>query len=183
MNPLSRVRFLFTSKRIGPDVFLTHFLLHSRTLGRWLAKRKLKAFGTGSSVRPYAYLIETKNISIGSNVVIRPGCMFFAVSQRDGRGDITIEDNVLIGSNVHIYVSNHAYSDPTIDIIDQGHEPPRPVVIKKGAWIGAGAIILPGVTIGERCVIGAGSVVTRSVPGGAVYAGVPAKLIKRMNSI
>ncbi len=179
---LRKLTFWLTSKRIGPDLPLTHLLLYSKRLGRWLAGRKLRAFGEGSEVRPHAYLVETAFIAVGKNVVLRPGTKLFAVPHPDGLGDITIEDNVLIGSDVHVYVSNHRFDDPTRDIYFQGHTEPRPVILRQGAWVGAGVIILPGVTIGRNAVIGAGSVVTKSVPDYCIAAGSPARVLKRTST-
>jgi acetyltransferase-like isoleucine patch superfamily enzyme len=174
---LKKINFWISTRRIGPDIPLTHWMLYSKQLGAWLARRKLKNFGDQSEIRPHAYLVECAHISIGDRVIIRPGSKFFAVSHPTGLGDITIEDNVLIGSDVHIYVSNHKFSDPDADIYFQGHSLPEPVRIERGAWIGAKAIILPGVSIGRNAVIGAGSVVTKSVPARSVVVGNPAKPI------
>ena len=91
---------------------------------------------------------------------------------------ITIEDDVMMGSGVHIYVNNHKFDQKDIPLIDQGYYPDQPVVLKNGCWIGANAIILPGVIIGRNSVIGAGSIVTKSVPDGVVAVGSPAKIIK-----
>lgn len=179
---LRKLRFWLLSDRIGPDLPLTHALLYSRRAGRWLGRRKLKYFADGAEIRPHAYLVDGRSISIGRNVIVRPGCKFFAVSNKDGLGNIDIEDNVLIGSDVHIYVSNHRFSDPEQDIYTQGHDAPRPVKVRRGAWIGARAIILPGVTVGRNAVIGAGSVVTRSVPDFAVAIGSPAKVVRTVSS-
>lgn len=63
------------------------------------------------------------------------------------------------------------------------HIKSKPVVIKRGAWIGGGSIILKGVVIGEYSVIGAGSVVTRSVPAGEIWAGNPARFIRKLDEI
>jgi acetyltransferase-like isoleucine patch superfamily enzyme len=95
-------------------------------------------------------------------------------------GGITIEDDVLIGAGVHIYVNNHRCDDPDIPVIDQGHHPPAAVVLKRGCWIGANSVILPGVTIGRNAIIGAGSVVTSSVPDKVVAAGCPARVIRQI---
>lgn len=159
---------------------LTHWMLYSKRLGFWLATIKLKHFGNAAEIRPHAYLVECAHISVGDRVVIRPGCKFFAVPHPSGLGDITIEDNVLIGSDVHIYVSNHEFADPDTDIYYQGHRTPAPVLIERGAWIGAKAVILPGVIIGKNAVIGAGSVVTKNVAAGTVVAGCPAKEILKI---
>lgn len=173
-----RIRFWLSVRRIGPDIPLTHWMLYHKKLGVWLARRKLKKFGNNSEIRPHAYLVECGHISVGNSVTIRPGCKFFAVPHPCGMGDIDIEDNVLIGSDVHIYVSNHEFSDKETDIYLQGHRPPSPVRIGHGAWIGAKAVILPGVTIGANAVVGAGSVVTKDVHPRAVVVGCPASPIK-----
>lgn len=172
-----KFRFWLYGCRIGPDMPISHLLLFSKTLGRYLASHKLRYFGRGAEIRPFSYLIETKNISIGKNVVIRPGTMLFAVPNDSGKGDITIEDNVLMGSGVHIYVSNHRFENQNVDIYYQGHSDPKPVTVKQGAWLGANVILLPGVTVGRNAVVGAGSVVTKSVNDFDVVAGVPAKSI------
>ncbi len=106
--------------------------------------------------------------------------MLFADPAETGAG-IIIEDDVLIGSGVHIYVGNHAYSDPLISIIDQGYAKSEQVIIKKGSWVGANVIVLPGVTIGENTVIGAGSIVTNSVPAKVVAVGNPCRIIRHLS--
>lgn len=180
---INKIKFWLTCSRLGPDIPLTHILLHSKNLGRWLCRRKFNSFGEGSEFRAGAYAIETDKISIGKNVTIRPGTMLFAAPNEEKRAknkehQIIIEDYALIGSGVHVYVSNHNYSDPNAMIYFQGHGAIKNVHIKKGCWIGANVIILPGVTIGQNAVIGAGSIVTKSIPDYAVAVGVPAKVIK-----
>jgi len=86
-------------------------------------------------------------------------------------GGITIEDDVVIAPNVQLLTDNHDPYDRTILIC-------KPIVIKKGAWIGAGASILPGVTVGRYAIVGTSAVVTKDVPDYAVAAGVPAKVLK-----
>jgi acetyltransferase-like isoleucine patch superfamily enzyme len=105
--------------------------------------------------------------------------MLFADPRDDGAG-ITIEDDVMLGSCVHIYVHNHKFDDLAMPIIDQGHYRSEPVLLKRGAWVGAGAIILPGVVVGDNAVVGAGSVVTRSVPPHTLVAGNPARVIREI---
>lgn len=141
-----------------------------------LCKNKFCYFGDNAEFRPGAYAICCSQIRIGKRVVVRPGSFLAAVDD----GGITIEDDVLLGQGVHIYVNNHRFNDPHIPIIDQGHQASAPVVIKKGAWVGANSIVLPGVTIGENTVVGAGSVVTRSLPEKVVAIGSPAKVIRRI---
>lgn len=170
-------RFIFWANcpRIGPDVPLTHWFLHFPELGNWLAQKKLKSFGIGSSIRPGSYLVETGNITIGRNVVIRPNTMLMA----SPTAPILIGNDVLIGAGVHVIASNHNFDDPTLKIADQGHDTLKVGVhIDDDSWIGANVIILAGVHIGRRCIIAAGSVVTRDVPAFTVVGGVPAKHLR-----
>lgn len=182
LRSFRKIRFWLQAERIGPDMPLTHLLLFSKRAGHWLARKKLKVCEAGAEIRPHAYLVETKHISLGKNVVVRPGCKLFAVADSQGRGQIILDENVLVGSDVHIYVSNHTFGDPDRDIIYQGHDAPSSVHIKRGAWIGAGAIILPGVTVGRNAVVGAGSVVTRDVADNSVVVGSPAREVRRCTS-
>jgi acetyltransferase-like isoleucine patch superfamily enzyme len=92
-------------------------------------------------------------IRLGKNIFINHACSFLDI------GGITIEDDVQIGPRVNLTSENHPL-DPT----DRTTLIPRPIVIKRNAWIGAGATILPGVTVGENAVVAAGAVVSRDVP-------------------
>lgn len=172
-----RFRFWNAADRIGPDIISTHWRLYLKSLMRKFCKRKFKYFDETAEFRPGAYAVGCSNISIGRRVVIRPGTFIIADSGENGAG-ITIEKDVLIGSGVHIYVDKHKFDDPGQPIIDQGYVKSREVILKKGCWIGANSIILPGVTIGENAVVGAGSVVTKNVPDRVVAVGNPAKVIK-----
>ena len=174
MELRNRVRFWSAADRIGPDIPWTHWRLHFPSRMRALCAAKFRAFGPGAEFRAGAYAIWCSNISIGRRVVIRPGTMLFA----NQVGTITIEDDVMLGSGVHIYVGNHRFDDASLPIIDQGHSVAQPVVLEQGCWIGANAIILPGVRVGRNAVVGAGSVVTRSVAAGVVAAGNPARVIR-----
>ena len=88
-------------------------------------------------------------------------------------GGITIEDDVLIGPKVNLITENHP-----LDPGDRKALLTKPIIIKRNAWIGAGATILPGVTIGENSVVAAGAVVSRDVLPNVVVGGVPAKIIR-----
>lgn len=177
---LKRFNFWIKTDRIGPDIPGTHWMLYFRRTMLRLCKRKFKHFDDSAEFRPGAYAVCCSNISIGRRVVIRPASMLFAEAVDNDAG-IIIEDDVLIGSGVHLNVANHRYHLTDRPIIDQGHTASMPITLRKGCWIGANCVILPGVTIGENAVVGAGSVVTKSVPGGAVAAGNPAKVIKEIN--
>lgn len=172
-----RLRFWWTEPRIGPDIPLTHWMLHFPGLGRRLAERKLARFGAGSSLRPFCNLVRTDRIEIGERVVIRPQTIIMA----NDIARIIIGDDVLIGSGAHFYAANHSFDRPDILIAAQGHSPAEDIVISDDVWIGAGAVILPGVQIGRHSVVAAGSVVTRSIEPFSVYAGVPARKIRKVS--
>ena len=88
-------------------------------------------------------------------------------------GGITIEDNVLLAPKVSLLSEGHPVSPENRHSLTVGH-----IHIKKNAWIGAGAIILPGVTIGENSIVAAGAVVSTNVPDNTIVGGIPAKFIK-----
>ena len=110
-----------------------------------------------------------KNITVGKRVFINMGCKF------QDQGGITIDDGALIGHNVVLATLNH---DPNPAARRDMH--PRPIHIGKNVWIGAGAVILPGVTVGDNAIVAAGAVVSRDVEPGPVVAGVPARKIKNI---
>jgi len=104
---------------------------------------------------------------IGKNVFINHDCTFLDM------GGITIEDDVLIGPKVCITTEGHPLNPQ-----ERKKLLVKPVAIKRNAWIGAGATILPGVTVGENAVVAAGAVVSKDVPANTVVAGIPAKVVK-----
>jgi acetyltransferase-like isoleucine patch superfamily enzyme len=112
-----------------------------------------------------------ENIHIGKNVFVNHACTFM------DRGGITIEDNVLIGPKVNLITTNHP-----INPSERRATISQPIVIKKGAWIGVGATILPGVTIGENSIVAAGAVVSKDVPDNTIVGGIPAKFIKSITN-
>lgn len=175
---ISKIRFCIGADRIGPDIPFTHWRLYFPTTMRALCVKKFKAFGPKADFRPGAYAVVCSRISIGANVVVRPNTMLF--SSEDA--DIILEDNVMMGAGVHIYVNNHRVDRADIPLIDQGYYPAKTVVVKSGAWLGANVIVLPGVTVGRNSVVGAGSVVTKSIPDFSVAVGNPAKVIKTIGA-
>ena len=172
-----KIRSNHRADRIGPDFPFTHWRLYFKSTMIRLCKKKFKKFSDTAQLRPGAYAICCSKIEIGNRVVVRPGCMFFGESDSLDTS-ILIEDDVMMGSGVHIYINNHRFDKMGISIIDQGYFPAKPVILRKGCWVGANVIILPGVEIGENSVIGAGSVVTRSIPKNMVAVGNPARSIK-----
>lgn len=117
------------------------------------------------------YINYGKNTKIGKNVFINFDCTFLDL------GGITIEDNVLIAPKVNLLSEGHPVSPE-----DRQSLVPGPIHIKKNAWIGANATILPGVTIGENAVVAAGAIVSKDVPANIIVGGVPANIIKEISS-
>lgn len=97
-------------------------------------------------------------------------------------GACSIGTHVMMGTDVTIISRNHRYDDTSIPMMYQGFEQEKPVVIGNDVWIGDRAVIMPGVRIGDGCIIAAGAVVTHDVPDYAVVGGVPAKIIKMRNA-
>lgn len=94
-------------------------------------------------------------------------------------GPVTIGSHVNIAQGVTVTALNHNFDKPGIRIDQQGITT-RSIVIGDDVWIGAGAVILPGVTIGSHCVVAAGAVVTTDVPDGTLVAGIPAKTVRKI---
>ena len=165
--------------------------------------KKFASFGNRSLImwKPTTVFNE-QYISIGDDTLIGPGVALSAgmvpgqeciskvvVSIGDrcliGRGSgivghfsIEIGNDVWTGHHVYITDQNHGYEDVTRPISQQS-QPERPVVIGDGSWLGHGAVVLPGVTIGKHVVIGANSVVTKDIPDFSVAVGSPARVIRQ----
>ena len=112
-----------------------------------------------------------KNITIGKNVFINACCKF------QDQGGIQIGNGVLIGHNVTLATLNH---DERLDFRQNIY--PKPIKIGDNVWIGSNASILAGVTIGNGAIIGANAVVTKDIPENTIAAGVPARIIRKVNT-
>ena len=95
-------------------------------------------------------------------------------------GPVCIGNNVNLAQGITVTALNHNFEDVTKRIDEQGIST-KPVIIGDDVWIGANAVILPGVTIGHHCVVAAGAVVTKDVPDNTLVGGVPAKVIKPLS--
>lgn len=116
------------------------------------------------------YINYGRNTRIGKNVFINFDCVFLDL------GGILIEDNVLLAPRVSLLSEGHPVSPAERHTLVPGK-----IHIRKNAWIGANATILPGVTIGENSIVAAGAVVNKEVPDNVVVAGIPAKIIKSID--
>jgi maltose O-acetyltransferase len=132
-----------------------------------LLEERFAAIGQDSMVRPPFYCDYGYNITLGAGVFLNYNCIILDVVA------VEIGDMTQIATGVQILTADHP-RDPAVRA--KGLESGRPVRIGRNVWIGAGAIILPGVTIGDDALIGAGSIVTRDVPAGATAVGNPARV-------
>jgi len=117
---------------------------------------------------------ENKSVamSIGKGSSCAGTCVISAVRS------VILEENVLLARNVYISDHIHKYTDLEKPVLAQGLEKIEPVLIKRGAWLGQNVVVCPGVTIGVGAVVGANSVVTKSIPDYCVAAGAPARVLK-----
>lgn len=165
--------------------------------------RRFHAFGEGSCiVFPSAAILGDDRIAVGADTMVGPyttlsaglplqppnpswagptltigdRCVIGRNVTITAHQEIVIGDDVWTGNEVFISDQNHAWDDPDRPIGEQGSVP-LPVRIGDGTWIGAGAKILPGASLGARVVVAAGAVVTAPVPDGAIVAGVPARVV------
>jgi maltose O-acetyltransferase len=111
------------------------------------------------------------HVVLGERVYLNFDCVVLDVCT------VTIGRFTLLGPGVHVYTALHPLDAPTRRRVEYG----RPVTIGADVWIGGRAVVLPGVTVGDRAVIGAGSVVTRDVPAGVLAAGNPCRVIRALD--
>jgi maltose O-acetyltransferase len=137
-----------------------------RELRAALLREMFGSVGENAVIRPPFHCDYGVHIHAGRNLFVNFGCVFLDCAE------ISLGDDVQIGPAVQIYTPTHPL-DP--EVRRSGLEGARPVRVGSNVWNGGAAVILPGVTIGDDAVIGAGSVVTRDVPAGAIVVGNPAR--------
>ncbi len=120
-----------------------------------------------TAIFPPFHINYGKHTAIGKNVFINFDCVFLDF------GGITIEDNVFIAPKVSLLTEGHPMSPK-----DRHSLTVAPIHLRKNAWIGGNATLMPGVTIGENSIVAAGAVVTKDVPDNSVAAGIPAKIVR-----
>ena len=157
----------FTLRHITPDLFAER-VEKFRTLLLMAGGARI---GPNSVVRHDVMIKAPKNLVIHENVKIGEGARFYNFSK------VTIGDNVEIGPELHVYTDEHIIDDYHKPLAKQGSRT-REVHIGNDCYLGSRITILSGVTITDRCVVAAGSVVVRNLETSGVYAGVPAVLKK-----
>jgi maltose O-acetyltransferase len=138
---------------------------------RRILNELLGAFGADSEVRPPLYCDYGNHLRIGARTFANFGLVALDVAP------ITIGDDVQIGPNVQLLTPTHPVdAEPR----RAKWEAARPITVSNNVWLGGGVIVLPGVSIGENTVVGAGAVVTKDLPGDVVAVGNPARIIRRL---
>ena len=145
-----------------------HAKPYTREYWRILDELFYNQLGEGTIISNQLTVVAPQNVKMGKNVYVMNGVLLMA------SGGILVEDYALIAAHAKIISNDHdPYFRPIITC--------QPVIIKEGAWIGAGAAIMKGVTVGKYAIVGANSVVTKDVPDYAVVVGIPAKVIKYLD--
>ena len=159
-------------------------------------KIKFNNFGKKSVIIPFYSIQNPSSINVGDNVFISEGAKLFCKENESsptlfiGNGtyigrdfhvnawkDVRIGNNVLISDRVHISDATHIYDSIQSPIILQGDRFEGRVHIGDGCWIGVGAVVLPGITLGKNVIVGSNTVVTKSMSDNLIVAGNPAKII------
>ncbi|QIN80578.1 sugar O-acetyltransferase [Rubrobacter marinus] len=140
-------------------------------LRRRLLEDLLGAFGEGSEIRPPLYCDYGFGISVGARAFVNFGLMALDVAE------IRIGDDAQIGPNVQLLTPTHPAD---AELRRAKWEAALPITIGDNAWVGGGAIVLPGVVVGENAIVGAGAVVTEDVPPNTVAVGNPARVIRSL---
>lgn len=138
---------------------------------RHILEELLGTFGPESEIRPPFYCDYGYQLHMGARSFANFGLVALDV------GSITIGDDVQIGPNVQLLTPTHPVE---ADLRRARWEAAEPITIGSNVWLGGGVIVLPGVTIGENSVVGAGSVVTRDLPANVVAMGSPARVARSL---
>jgi maltose O-acetyltransferase len=139
---------------------------------RRLLAELLSAYGEGSEIRPPLYCDYGYHIAIGARTFVNFGLVALDVAR------ITIGDDVQLGPMVQLLTATHPLEP---GLRRDKWESAKPIVLENNVWLGGGVIVCPGVTIGENTVVGAGSVVTASLPANVVAVGSPARIIRSLD--
>ena len=119
-------------------------------------------------------------VADGGRVTIGEGCFLNLNTMVAAENEVTIGNHVMFANNCFVSDASHRYDDPSKPITWQGFTTKGPTRIGDNCWFGVGCVVTSGVTIGQRCVVGANSVVTRDLPDGVIAAGAPAKVLREI---
>jgi maltose O-acetyltransferase len=150
-----------------------HRLDRVKRLRGWYYSGLLAHAGRNLRVAEQVTINNPGNLSVGDNCYIGTGVQFYP-----WRAPITIGHNVLIAAGARLITRKHGFAELDHPMAAQGYTH-APIAIEDDVWIGFGAMILPGVTVGRGSIVGAGAVVTRDVEPFSIVGGVPARLIHR----
>jgi len=170
---ISRIRFFNQRIAFDSSSFISHRAILKITASDKVSAAGSISIGKNCYIAAYSMILTYRGkIEIGDDCSINPFTILY------GHGGLKIGNGVRIATHCVIIPSNHNFDRTDIPIFDQGEEN-KGIKINDDVWIGANSTILDGVEIGTGCVIGAGSVVTRSIPDFSIAVGVPAKVIRK----
>ena len=132
--------------------------------------------GEGTLIEPGCWI----TIADGGRVQIGEGCFLNLRTMIAAQERVTIGDHVMFANGCFVADASHRYDDPNLPVTWQGFTSKGPTEIGSNCWFGVNCVVNTGVTIGERCVIGANSVITRDLPAGVIAGGAPAKVIREI---
>jgi acetyltransferase-like isoleucine patch superfamily enzyme len=132
--------------------------------------------GEGTKLEPGCWITMAPD----ARIEIGRGCFLNRETMLAAHELIEIGDHVMFANHCFVGDSDHRYDDPDLPITWQGFTPRGPVRIGDNVWLGKGTVVQGGRTIGDRCVVGSNSVVTKDLPAGTIAAGVPAKVLRRI---
>ncbi|WP_317629748.1 MULTISPECIES: DapH/DapD/GlmU-related protein [unclassified Shewanella] len=148
--------------------------------------RRYIQFGAGFTSGRFCRLEAHSHDGVNATLIIGENCQINDSVHIASAQNVTIGNNVLIASRVFITDLNHGFysgelQSPSDSIVSKRPLGTNPVSIADNVWIGEGVVILPGVTLGKNCIVGANSVVTKSYPDNVIIAGNPARILKKYN--
>jgi maltose O-acetyltransferase len=138
---------------------------------REVLERLLGRIGSTSSIEPPFHCTYGQHTTIGDHSYLNFSCVVLDNNR------VQIGHHVMIGPAVQIYTAAHPVE---ASIRNEGWEVAKPIIVEDNVWIGGGAVLLPGVRVGQNAVVGAGAVVSHDVPPGTVVAGNPARVIREI---